>query len=180
MRLRWSRDGERIMMAGRRTLAGAVVKTAIIVVNILVLATGCGLWPHKTIRAEAGAVDEVRSIGRVAAQTTEDPLYGDTVQVDDILIMDVEASSFEEGVSAAREQLEQRGWVTTFKGVAFTEMRSNRWKGASLTIRPFELDKSYKFAVQNRIAEVVNVDPNGRIKYLLVMITRVPEPKSTV
>ncbi|MFI7700344.1 hypothetical protein [Nonomuraea sp. NPDC049480] len=140
---------------------------------VLILVTECGSWFQGTIRADAGAVDEVRGIGRVVAQTTADPIYGDTIQIEDVLIMDVGAPSFEMAMDSARKLLERRGWTTMDKLVTYVSMKSTRWGGTSLTIDPFQKLASYSGSTQKRIAEKVHIEPTDQNKYILVVVTRV-------
>lgn len=153
------------------TAPGILVRPILICLCTLILASGCGSLFVTTIRVEEDAVDEVRSIGRIVAETTQDPIYRDTVQIDNILILDVGAPSFKRGVSIAESRLEKHGWEVDSKIPAFTDMKSTRWKDTSLTVRPYKKDDSYKYAIQNQIADKVNVEPNEQNKYLLVIVT---------
>ncbi|MEV0145711.1 MULTISPECIES: hypothetical protein [unclassified Nonomuraea] len=170
------RNGQGFVMTDKRRSAIAVVSAATRVVSIavcvLLLLTGCGSWFQKTIRAEEGALSEVRSVGRVVAQTTEDPVYRDVIQIEDVLVMDVDASAADADMDVARRLLEQRGWDFIEKVGSRTLMNSTRWKDTSLTIEPFQKDDTYAGSWREYIAQKVQVEPVGRNKYLLVVVSR--------
>ncbi|MEV5892839.1 hypothetical protein [Nonomuraea fuscirosea] len=97
--------------------------------------SGQGLLPIETLEVEPDALREVSSIGTVVAQTTMGPLYERTVQVTNILIMDVGASSFEDASAKARTALERRGWVESHASInGHVFMESPEWASTSLTI----------------------------------------------
>ncbi|MCP2349886.1 hypothetical protein [Nonomuraea roseoviolacea] len=148
------------------------IKVALVAVCIFPLLAGCGSWLQKPIRVEEGALSEVLSVGRVVARTTEDPVYNNTVQIDDVLVMDVDASSFEVGMDVARRRLEQHGWAFSEKVATRTLMNSTRWKDTSLTIEPFRKGTSYAGSWQEYIAHKVHVEPNDQNGYLLVVVSR--------
>ncbi|MEU6790306.1 hypothetical protein ABZ907_01290 [Nonomuraea wenchangensis] len=154
------------------TRVRAVVRVTVMALCVLMLAAGCGSLFLHTVRAEAEAVDEVRSIGRVVAQTTEDPQYRDTIQIDDILMLDMNATTFDTATDEACRLLERRGWVLTDKVPSHhLRMASTRWEDTSLTIYPFDQANSPN-SLQQRVAEAVNIAPMARNKYILVVVTR--------
>ena len=153
-------------------VASPALRTMLIALCMMLLVAGCGSWFRKTIKVEVGAVNEVRSVGRVVAATTEDPMYEDTIQIDDVLLMDVGAASFELGMDHARKLLEQRGWTSTDERVDYVRMESTRWKDTSLTMQTYRKGDSYADSVQTRIEGNVYVKPADRNKYVLVVITR--------
>ncbi|MDX3100002.1 hypothetical protein [Nonomuraea angiospora] len=153
----------------------AVAGPALIALCVAILTSGCGLWFQKTIRVEAGAVDEVQSIGRVIAQTQDDPRFENTIQVDDILILDVGAQSSEEGMRVAQSRLEQRGWIPAGEGPTFKAMTSTRWKHTSLSLRSFMSDDSYGIEVRDLVDKEVSGDQTDRSKYVIVVIAPAPQ-----
>ncbi|MEV5497502.1 hypothetical protein AB0M50_19095 [Nonomuraea fuscirosea] len=101
--------------------------------------SGEGLLPIETLEVEPDAVREVSSIGTVVAQTTVDPFYERTVQVSNILIMDVGASSFKEASATARTALEGHGWVKSAEPITdHIYMESPEWAFTSLSIAPIQ------------------------------------------
>ncbi|MBB5081895.1 hypothetical protein [Nonomuraea endophytica] len=141
---------------------------------VSVLTAGCGALGKQTIRADAGAVREVYEIGRTVGQTFEDPIYGNVVQIDDILVMDVGADSFKEGMGLASDRLKRLGWALESEGDWLTTMASTRWKDVYLTVRPFETGDKPGLELQNRAAEQLKLTPPDRGKYVVVTVSRAP------
>ncbi|WP_157248724.1 hypothetical protein [Nonomuraea typhae] len=137
----------------------------VFVVCAVVSTAGCGLF-QVTFRAEAGAVREVSGIGRVVEKTFVDPIYRNTIQIDDILVMDVGASSHEEGMAVARDRLAKAGWVPGVEREQGISLDSARWKDTPLSVAPYEPE-----AVRSLGATTTT--PYDQGKYLLVVMTKV-------
>jgi hypothetical protein len=119
------------------------------------------------LEVEPGVLREVSSIGTVVAQTTADPIYDHTVQVINLLIMDVGASSFGDASAVARTALEGRGWVRS--GASFTDyisMESPRWAFTSLTISPIRDLADYGAEVADSVMKSPRADA-----YVLIDVT---------
>ncbi|TYB62183.1 hypothetical protein FXF51_26030 [Nonomuraea sp. PA05] len=92
---------------------------------------------------DPAAVEEVRDIGTVFTRTMADPIYDNTIQVEDILIMDVGGSGVDEALDIARGRLAQRGWTVVGTSERLLVMESAKWKGTTLQAAGVERFDSY-------------------------------------
>ncbi|MEV0996627.1 hypothetical protein [Nonomuraea sp. NPDC050202] len=88
-----------------------LTKFALVALSALVSLAGCGrLLFHETFKVDPAAVEEVRSVGRVVLQVQSDWTWEGSTQIDEILLMDVGSSTYEESCDIAYERLRQLGW----------------------------------------------------------------------
>ncbi|TDE47936.1 hypothetical protein E1295_22100 [Nonomuraea mesophila] len=128
---------------------------------------GQGLLPYEMLEVEPGALREVSSIGTVVARNTVRLLDDHTVQVINLLIMDVGAPSFGNASAAARTALEGRGWVRS--GSSYDDlihMESPQWAFTSLTITPIRKLAGYGAEVADSVMKSPKADA-----YLLIDVT---------
>lgn len=91
--------------------SAAITRSALAALFALIMLSGCGnLWFHETFKVDGAAVKEVRSLGRVILQVQSDWTWKSTTQIDEILLMDVGASTFEASQDIAYKRLRQLGW----------------------------------------------------------------------
>jgi hypothetical protein len=138
-------------------------KSAIALSATLLVLMGCGA---KVLEVEPAALLEVRGIGAVIEETTVDPIYENTVQVINLLIMDVDASSFEEASAKASDLLQARGWFVSDRYLDYVEMESAKWDFTKVTIGPLSDLDGYGATMKNGI-------PPESAAYVLVDVTPV-------
>ncbi|WP_156325598.1 hypothetical protein [Nonomuraea sp. SBT364] len=128
--------GHHVINRQGRPTAGALIVLGGQALVVKRVVSGEGLLPHETIEVAPEALREVSGIGTIMAQTIVDPIYENTVQVCNILIMDMGASSFEEAAIKARTRLEERGWVLSGKpNYSSISMESPKWEFTRLSIK---------------------------------------------
>lgn len=89
----------------------ALTRFLLIALSTILSLSGCGhLLFHETFEVDSAAVKEVRSVGRVVLQVQSDWTWRSSTQIDEILLMDVGASTYEESYGIAYERLRQLGW----------------------------------------------------------------------
>lgn len=108
--------------------------------GLLILASGCGLFA-RTLRVEAGAVAEVRSIGSVVAEKSQETYMEGGVDVIETLVIDLGSKSADDLLDKSSTLLGKRGWVISAENRPISlYMRSGKWKGVILGMRPFDPD----------------------------------------
>lgn len=97
--------------------------------------TACGTqwFPHR-LQADPAALAQVREIGRTVRQEQAELAYGGTIQVEDVVVLDLGAATFEEALRLAHDRLRLRGWQDAGEGPNLLRMTSPTWKQASLTL----------------------------------------------
>lgn len=152
----------------RRLLAGLF---------ILVVLSGCdAAWlPITEIKVDPAAIGEVRSVGRVVTRTFADPIYERTVQVIEILVIDVEASSLAEAAKTVRGRLEQQGWSTVGPTDLPIQMESSRWKGTTARLGHVEEIGSLGARLEPSAEKARQADPAKWGSYVVVSLSSVGE-----
>jgi hypothetical protein len=140
---------------------------------VLLALAGCGTqWFTRRIEVDTAAVDEVRGIGGVVAQTVADPVYEGTVEVTAILIMDVGAGRFKEAHDVALGRLRQRGWTIASGGDADSAlMKSAKWKDVILRIGRFRGFEEYGATLEPKIDKVLHSDSSKSDTYVIVALS---------
>lgn|GEM_PF-6879881 len=144
-------------------------------VALCVLASLCGCaaqWLQSKLEVDRAAVREVHRIGDVVAQTTAEYVYGNTVQVAEILIVDVGKTSFSEAIKTAEEGLLNEGWVVTRRSVDQVDMKSRKWEKVMLSVGPLELLEPYHAEMKPDVAQAVKDHKDGVGVYLLVDLSK--------
>ncbi|MGP3959653.1 hypothetical protein ACTWPT_26950 [Nonomuraea sp. 3N208] len=162
----------RLALAGRRGNLRRGVH-ALIALWVLTSIAGCELPWLSSLRLEvdAAAVREVGAIGEIVARTTEELEYKKTIQVVDILIVDVGKNTFPEALDSARDQLQRRGWTNAYNSQDLIRMTSPKWEKVSLTamslnmLEPFHIKKP-------EIAKAFKENEAGPHVYLLIDLTK--------
>ncbi|MGW2215988.1 hypothetical protein ACWCSD_13455 [Nonomuraea sp. NPDC001684] len=97
--------------------------------------TACGTqwFPHR-LQADPAALAQVREIGRTVRQEQAELAHDGTIQVEDIVVLDLGAATFEEALRLAHDRLRRRGWQDDADGPDRLGMSSPAWKQASLTV----------------------------------------------
>ncbi|MFI6637355.1 hypothetical protein ACIBI7_51460, partial [Nonomuraea fuscirosea] len=104
---------------------------------------------------------------KLAEITSVDPFYERTVQVSNILIMDVGASSFKEASATARTALERHGWVKSAEPITdHISMESPAWAFTSLRIAPIQDLAGWGADVPDSVMESPRADA-----YVLIVMT---------
>jgi hypothetical protein len=147
------------------------LKSVLALLAVPLVFAGCGLLPHKVIEVDPVALREISSIGTVVGQATIDPLYENTVQVINLLIMDVDASSFEEASARARGLLKERGWIVLSENLDTIKMESSEWEFIRVTIEPLEDLEGYGSKAAAKIKDVVKSNSPKSDAYILIDVT---------
>lgn len=141
-----------------------VGRSVVVGLVALLLLAGCG---SQTFRVAPEVVDEVRSIGKVVAETRDGIGWDEIEVVDEILVFDVGATSEEEALSKASDLLQRKGWGVTSKSLGRVEMESPKWSDNRLTYTPVNM---YDFGDQPipRVARAIR-DVGARSEALIVV-----------
>ena len=107
---------------------------------LLPLLSGYGslLFPE-TIQASPENISEIRSIGKVVAETEESAHWKNTTQVWNILVINTEAVSIDDAMTTTISRLNGQGWKVVANQSDWTQMRSPRWGYALLTLWPWQI-----------------------------------------
>lgn len=153
----------------------STLRFALAAMCALLAATGCGApWFERTTKVDPAAVSEVRGIGKVVTQTMTDPIYEDTIQVVDILILDVAASGFEDALNTARQRLRQRGWVESVGGTdEYILMESSKWEGTTLTVGNIKKVETLGATLEPRVERALQSDPVKTGSYVVASLSSV-------
>ncbi|GAA2897749.1 hypothetical protein [Nonomuraea rubra] len=154
-----------------------MVKRLLAALCLLVAVSGCdAAWmPETVIKVDPGALAEVRSAGHVVTQTFTDPIYERTVQVVEILVVDMRAADFPEALDLARDQLKRLGWNEVSSGDVVVQMESSRWKGTTTRLGPVEDLESFGAQLEPTAAKALQADPKKWATYVLVSLSSVNE-----
>ncbi|WP_157594887.1 hypothetical protein [Streptosporangium amethystogenes] len=146
--------------------ATTIVKSALTTLFALLMLSGCGVsWFHKTVEVDPAAVKAVRSVGRVVLQTPADFTWEGTTQIDEILVMDVGASNFEEARNMVYERLHQLGWSKLGRH----NLESHKWKHIIVSFDSLNDLRSYG-PLQQKIESAVQVDSAKSTALVLVSL----------
>jgi hypothetical protein len=88
--------------------------------------SACGLW-QSTARVDPGLVAEMRTLGRVVANTTSEWYYDGDHDIFAILVIDVGATDADRALDQVVERLELHGWKTSTSSRHFVSMESRQW-----------------------------------------------------
>ncbi|MEU8393930.1 hypothetical protein AB0C28_01975 [Nonomuraea sp. NPDC048892] len=154
-----------------------MVKRLLAALCLLVAVSGCDAtwWPETVIKVDPGALTEVRSVGRVVTQTFTDPVYERTVQVDEILVVDLRAADFPEALDLVRNRLKQLGWNEVSSIETVVHMESSRWKGTTTRLGPVEDLESFGAQLEPAAEKARQADPKKWATYVLVSLSSVNE-----
>ncbi|MFI6634743.1 hypothetical protein ACIBI7_38170 [Nonomuraea fuscirosea] len=144
---------------------------------LLVAVTGCdAAWlPQKVIKVDPAAVDEVRSIGHVVAQTTVDPFYERTVQVNNVLVFDFNVSDFPQALREARGLLRKLGWseISSVDGVV--QMESDRWRNITAELGDIKAIDELGATLESKIEREIRANSLKSNSYLVISLSSVGE-----
>ncbi|WP_329087696.1 MULTISPECIES: hypothetical protein [unclassified Streptosporangium] len=109
----------------------------ITVIGVILLGSGCMLSPS-TLRVPAAALDSVRGIGKVEAEISIENERNNSIQIENLLVIDVKASSDREALDKAVNFLSDRNWrITGENRPVIVSLESTDWQNTNLTLRPF-------------------------------------------
>lgn len=159
---------------GRRKGGLGRGKHALVALCVLAGALGCGTqWLPNRLEVEAAAVHEVRNIGQVVTQTTEELEYSNTIQFTKILVVDVGKNTFSEALNSAHDRLRRLGWTDVDRGPNFIQMESAKWEKVVLTVGSLERLESFHAELKPEIAKAFKNNAAGPHSYLLVDLAKV-------
>ncbi|WP_344976383.1 hypothetical protein [Streptosporangium fragile] len=105
-----------------------------------ILGSGCTLSPStpSTLRVPPAALDGIRGIGRVQAEAIRENEDNGNRQIDNLLVIDVGATSGREALDKAADLLAARKWVIVAENrPTIVSMDSADWQETHLVLRPF-------------------------------------------
>ncbi|MGP4102280.1 hypothetical protein [Nonomuraea sp. KM90] len=156
-----------------------MIRHLLAVLCILVAIPGCGASSFSkdltVIKVAPAVVNEVGSIGRIVAQTTADPFYEGTVQVIEILVLDVGASNFLEALSVARSRLQQRGWSVSSYNDVTVIMTSSRWNGTTARFGRLADIGPLGAELEPKTQQALQADPAKSDTYIVASLSRAEE-----
>ncbi|GAA3542413.1 hypothetical protein GCM10022419_023210 [Nonomuraea rosea] len=154
-----------------------MVKRLLAALCLLVAVSGCdAAWlPETVIKVDPDALANVRSVGRVVTQTFADPIYERTVQVIEILVVDMRAADFPEALDLARDRLEQLGWNEVGPTDVPVQMESSRWKGTTTRLGSVEDLDSLGAQLEPAAEKALQADPKKWETYIVVSLSSVNE-----
>ncbi|MEV8635809.1 hypothetical protein AB0395_29545 [Streptosporangium sp. NPDC051023] len=147
---------------------GRLLGMTVVLLSAHLLISGCGVFYGKTQVAPA-VLDEVRGIGKVLGEATDEGDYGAGIEVTNLLVIDVGGVNGHDASSKAGDLLRDRKWVVV-RQVApdGVEMRSTVWKGVYLDFQPFypeerrtypdEINKAIKASARPETLLIVSLD----------------------
>ncbi|MEV4808083.1 hypothetical protein AB0K18_49555 [Nonomuraea sp. NPDC049421] len=148
------------------------VMSAVTAVCLALVTAGCAaFFLPEELKVDPAAVEEVHDIGTVFTRTMADPIYGNTIQLEDILIMDVGGSGVDEALDIARERLAQRGWKVVGASERLLVMESAKWEGTTLQAAGVDRFESYGAERETEILKELETDPAKADKYLVVSLS---------
>ncbi|NJP91627.1 hypothetical protein HCN51_19550 [Nonomuraea sp. FMUSA5-5] len=147
---------------------------ALMTLCFLVSISGCEVpWlAGVRLEADAAAVREVSSIGDVIARTSQELQYERTVQVIQLLIVDVGASSFSEALDVTRDRLQRHGWVDNATSSDGFSMKSPKWKKIIVTATSLNTLEPYHAKSRPDITKAIKESLVGPHVYILIDITQ--------
>ncbi|WP_152990361.1 hypothetical protein [Sphaerimonospora mesophila] len=139
------------------------IRSTVVLLFVLLLLPGCRseLFP-KTLRVGPGIVQEVRSIGKVLLEKTDEDTWDGITTVTEILVIDVGSLRAREALEKAGNLLRERGWVISAQRLPdWVQMESGEWENVLLSIEGLEFyDSTEGLGPKERKA--VN-DPGGQV-----------------
>ncbi|MBT2233907.1 hypothetical protein [Nonomuraea sp. NEAU-A123] len=125
------------------------------------------------IKVDPAVINEVRGLGRIVMRTTADPIYAQTVQVVEILVLDVGASDFTKALSVARGRLQQRGWsVSSYTDVTVI-MTSSRWSGTTAVLSRVDDIDSLGAQLEPGMEKAFQADPVKSGTYIVLSLSSI-------
>ncbi|WP_020541180.1 hypothetical protein [Nonomuraea coxensis] len=114
-------------------------RVAAVVLGLVILCSGCSLSPVEVVlRVEPAALDDIRGIGEVRAESTSESEKDGSRQISHALIIDVGAASGREALDKAAGLLLSRRWkISAENRPTIVSMESSRWEDTRLILRPF-------------------------------------------
>lgn len=148
---------------------------ALMTLCLLVGISGCEVsWLSSVhLEADAAAVREVGSVGDVIARTSQELQYERTVQVIELLIVDVGESSFLEALDATRKRLKRHGWIEESTNSDSFSMKSLKWKNTIVTAASLNTLEPYHAELRPDIAKAIKESSAGPRVYVLIDISEV-------
>ncbi|WP_326825435.1 hypothetical protein [Streptosporangium sp. NBC_01756] len=113
---------------------------AVVVLGIALLSSGCIVSPSTslTLRVAPAALDNIRGIGKVQAEASDENENENGRQIENLLVIDVEATSGREALGKAADLLGARKWrVVAENRPTIVSMESANWQDTHLVLRPF-------------------------------------------
>ncbi|WP_347589857.1 hypothetical protein [Acrocarpospora sp. B8E8] len=103
----------------------------------LLLVAGCrSEYFPRTVKADPGAVRELRDVGTVLEETRFEIAWDGLTTVSEVLIVDAGSSDTPEALGKAVEVLRKSGWeVTTDRLPEWVELTSAKWGNASVSMQ---------------------------------------------
>ncbi|TDE54658.1 hypothetical protein E1295_14805 [Nonomuraea mesophila] len=92
-------------------------------------------------RASPAALSDVRGIGIVQAEASDEVGYDDGIVVTNTLVMDVGSARVEEAVDRSASLLQRRGWVIVGKKHPWMVAMESARRRAHLTLSSFTADR---------------------------------------
>ncbi|AQZ67904.1 unnamed protein product [[Actinomadura] parvosata subsp. kistnae] len=114
-------------------------------------------------------------MGRVVTETFTDPFYERTVQVIEILVIDMRAAGFPEALDLARDRLERLGWYEVGSTDVSVQMESSRWKGTTTTLGSVEDLDPLGAQLEPAADEALQAEPKRWATYVVVSLSSVGE-----
>ncbi|TMR21828.1 hypothetical protein ETD86_13595 [Nonomuraea turkmeniaca] len=111
-------------------------RRAIALIGLIVLASACGLFPRPVYHVNPAALKEVRSIGTLKEEGSDEVDYAGAIETYNVLVIDVGGRNGEEALDKAVDILRQKEWKVVGQGSLMTSMESDKWDG-HLTATPF-------------------------------------------
>ncbi|GIH65394.1 hypothetical protein [Microbispora siamensis] len=96
--------------------------------------SSCGFW-QTTTRVDPDLVAEMRTLGRVVADTTSEWYWEGEHDISAILVVDVGATDAGRALDQVVERLRSHGWKPSTSSVGFVSMESSRWP-ATIFVEP--------------------------------------------
>ncbi|MEV6159370.1 hypothetical protein AB0L53_54460 [Nonomuraea sp. NPDC052129] len=156
-----------------------MTRRLLVILLMLVAVSGCeASWFSKNttvIKVDPAVIKEVRSLGRIVARTTADPIYERTVQVVEILVLDVGPSNFAEALSVARRRLEQHGWSVGSNTDVTVIMTSSRWNGTTARLGRLEDIDALGAKLGPEVEKALQADSEKSSAYVVASLSAVEE-----
>nr|SBO91053.1 hypothetical protein BN4615_P567 [Nonomuraea gerenzanensis] len=114
-------------------------------------------------------------MGRVVTRTFVDPMYERTVQVIEVLVVDMRATGFLEALDLARTRLERLGWSEVGSTDVSVQMESSRWEGTTTTLDSVEELDALGARLEPTAGEALRADPKKWANYIVVSLSSVNE-----
>lgn len=109
-----------------------------VLISACLLASGCMLSPS-TLRVSPAALDNVRGIGKMLAETSTENATENGRQIENLLVIDVGATSDREALDKAANLLAARKWAIDGENrPTIVFMKHANWPDTHLILRPFD------------------------------------------